>query len=72
MLILKRNVDDIVDIYCKDTHGGDIKVSIMVVEIGPGYVRIGVDAPKDVLILRREVPLKPRKEATNGVQSSEM
>jgi carbon storage regulator CsrA len=62
MLILKRNVDDIVDIYCHDSQGREVKVAIMVVEIGPGYIRMGVDAPKDILILRREVPLRERKK----------
>jgi carbon storage regulator CsrA len=60
MLILKRNVSELVDVYCYDSTGKEISISLMVVEIGPTYVRIGIEAPKDVLILRREVPKKEK------------
>jgi sRNA-binding carbon storage regulator CsrA len=62
MLILKRNEDEIVDLYVYDKEGKEVKISIMAVETGVGWCRLGVDAPKDILILRREVPKRPQKE----------
>lgn len=47
MLVLSRKKDEIIDI------GGGI--TVMVVEIRGDKVRLGVDAPKDVTIHRREV-----------------
>jgi len=47
MLILSRKKNEIIRI------GDDIK--IVVVEIGNGRVRIGIDAPKDISIHRQEV-----------------
>ena len=62
MLILKRNEDEIVDIYAYGKDGNEVKISIMAVETGSGYVRMGIEAPKDILVLRREVPKRPQKE----------
>lgn len=62
MLILKRNEDEVVDLYVYDKEGKEVKISIMAVETGAGWVRMGIDAPKDILILRREVPKRPQKE----------
>lgn len=56
MLVLKRNVNEVIDLYCYDSKGEPVKISAMVVEVCSNAVRIGIDAPKDILILRREVP----------------
>jgi len=57
MLVLKRtNKQNVIKI------GEDIILTI--VEIGAGFVKIGIDAPKDVLILRGEIT-----ENTEGLRS---
>ena len=54
MLILTRKAGEKIRI------GDDI--TIHVVDIGKGNVRIGVDAPKDVAIMRNEVVERIEKE----------
>lgn len=51
MLVLGRKVDESILI-------GD-NVRVMVVGIDRGQVRLGIDAPKDVLILREELKTVP-------------
>lgn len=62
MLVLKRHTGDHIDLYIRDPDNADreICVSISVLGIGQGAVRVGVEAPESVLILRREVPRKPK------------
>lgn len=50
MLVLTRKKDQVVLI------GKDIKVHV--IEVRPGVVRLGFEAPRDVQILREEVPAK--------------
>lgn len=47
MLVLSRRKDQVIWI------GNDIKITV--VGIGDGRVRLGIDAPKDVVINRQEV-----------------
>ena len=47
MLVLSRKVSQVIQI------GPDI--TIIVVRIGPESVRIGIEAPKDMTILRQEL-----------------
>lgn len=47
MLVLTRRVDEVICI------GDNIK--IRVVELRPGIVRLGIDAPEDVTIMRQEL-----------------
>lgn len=54
MLILSRGVSQAIRI------GPDI--TVMVTQIQPGQVRIGIDAPKDVIVEREEVWEKKRRE----------
>lgn len=51
MLVLSRKVGEAIQI-------GD-NIEVMVVRIGPGVVRIGVAAPKDMTIFRPEINAKP-------------
>lgn len=53
MLVLGRKKDESVLI------GNDIRV--MVVEVERGQVRLGIEAPQDVRILREELTEKPAK-----------
>jgi carbon storage regulator CsrA len=64
MLILTRRTNDPVDLYYTDETGTERKISVMVLSIRDGVMRLGVDAPRDVLILRREVK---RKDMEHGV-----
>jgi carbon storage regulator len=50
MLVLSRKVGEAIQI-------GD-NIEVMVVRIGPGVVRIGVAAPKDVTVFRPEIAEK--------------
>ena len=47
MLVLTRKRDEKIIV--------DDKIIITIVEIKPGSVRVGIEAPKDVKILREEV-----------------
>lgn len=47
MLVLTRKADQIINI------GDDIKIKIL--EIGNGYVKLGIDAPKETPIYREEL-----------------
>lgn len=50
MLILGRRTDERVVVA-----GGGVEVVVTVVEIRPGMVRLGFDAPPEVTILRDEL-----------------
>lgn len=54
MLVLTRKIEEKVKI------GDDIYISIL--EIGSGSVRIGIDAPKEVTILRMELLEQVKKK----------
>ena len=54
MLVLAREIDEWIDI------GNDI--SVCVVDIRGNKVRIGIEAPKDVSVHRREVTLAIQRE----------
>lgn len=65
MLVLTRKVNEKIKI------GDDIIISIL--EIGKGGVRIGIDAPKSVLVHRQEVYDKIQEEnlkASQGLLSN--
>ncbi len=55
MLVLTRKVGEAILV------GKDIKVYVG--EITKGRVKIAIDAPKEVLILREELLVKPKTEA---------
>ena len=55
MLVLSRRLQESVLI------GDDIKVTI--VELGQGKVRLAIDAPRDVLIIREELKATWRDKA---------
>lgn len=56
MLILSRKIDQIVDI------GNDITVTV--IDIRGDKVRLGIDAPKELRVDRREVTEKRNQETT--------
>jgi len=63
MLILSRKVGEAVVL--------DEKIIVRVIDISKGVVRIGFDAPNDMLILREELEEEVRKvniEAQNSTQ----
>jgi len=49
MLVIRRRAGQAVLI------GSDIEIEVL--EVGPGKVKLGITAPKDVLVLRREISL---------------
>jgi carbon storage regulator len=60
MLVLSRRVNEKIVIP-------DLDITIQVVSIRPGVVRLGIEAPRDVSILReelceREEPCEPPRE----------
>lgn len=61
MLVLSRRKNDSILI------GDDIK--ILITEVRGGVVRLGIDAPKELRIMRHE--LLPEKGATNNGETSE-
>ena len=54
MLVLSRKPHERILI------GDDIAVTV--IRIGPGNVRLGIEAPRDVHIVREELDLKPKPE----------
>lgn len=56
MLVLSRKPTEIIRI------GDDI--TVMVVRIGPNSVRLGIEAPKDIVIVRDELT-KPESEVSS-------
>ncbi len=54
MLVLTRKAGEAVSI-------GD-SIQIKIIEIKEGHVRIGIEAPADLRILREEIRVKVRKE----------
>ncbi|WP_331774234.1 carbon storage regulator CsrA [Sulfurospirillum sp. 1612] len=60
MLILSRKIGESILI--------DETISITVVEVSKGVVRIGIDAPKDVLILRKELEEAVKDSNIQAVQ----
>lgn len=55
MLVLTRKVDDVIAI------GDDIRITV--VEVQGGKVRLGISAPKDVVVDRQEVREAKQKQA---------
>lgn len=60
MLVLTRRVGEILSI-------GD-NVAITVVEINGGQVKLGIEAPRDVIIVRSELPSAPSNPAVNELK----
>ena len=56
MLVLSRRVGEAIGLYCP----GGVTVRLIVTAVGDGRVRIGIDAPPEVVITRpdavRRVP----------------
>lgn len=50
MLVLSRKKNESIDIVCNG-----VAISIVVVEIRGDKTRLGIDAPKEVIVHRREV-----------------
>jgi carbon storage regulator len=55
MLILSRSVGEDILIGDNDVDFGDYVIKINVVEVSKGKVRIGIEAPDDLKILRSEL-----------------
>ncbi len=58
MLVLTRKKNQSI------TLGSDIKVTVL--EIGEDFVKVGIDAPKDITILRGELYLEVKNENTTA------
>ncbi|HSH28752.1 MAG TPA: carbon storage regulator CsrA [Thiohalobacter sp.] len=58
MLVLTRRPGEIL-------HIGD-KIKVTVLDINGGQVRIGIDAPGDLTVLRDELLQNPRQAASPG------
>ena len=51
MLVLTRKKEEVIDIEV----GGDIKISVKILNIAGNRVKLGVSAPRDIIIRRAEV-----------------
>ena len=60
MLILTRRAGETIRI------GGDVEVTV--IAINASHVRIGVKAPKDVIVDREEIALRKKREAEAALQ----
>lgn len=58
MLVLTRQVNQSIRI------GGEIIVTVL--EVRGDQVRLGIQAPKDILVNREEVPDQPRPDRENS------
>ena len=59
MLVLSRRKAEVIRI------GDDIR--IMIVRIGPNSVRVGIDAPRNLNVVREELVTEKQKEDGNEV-----
>lgn len=59
MLVLSRRKEEVIRI------GDDIR--IMIVRIGPNSVRVGIEAPRNLNVVREELVIDKEKEAGNEV-----
>lgn len=59
MLVLSRRKSEVIRI------GDDIR--IMIIRIGPNSVRVGIDAPRSMNVVREELVIDKEKEAGNEV-----
>lgn len=59
MLVLSRKKSEVIRI------GDDIR--IMIIRIGPTSVRVGIDAPRSMNVVREELVTDKEKEAGNEV-----
>lgn len=64
MLILSRKENESVQI------GDDIELKI--IQIGKGYVKIGIEAPKSLMILRKELIAQIKDENLHSIISSDV
>lgn len=53
MLVLSRKKSEVIVVSVRCPDGPEIR--IVVLELGHGYVKLGIEAPKDVRIHRAEV-----------------
>ena len=53
MLVLSREVSETIDLFI-----GDVHIEVCLAGLRPGKARIGVTAPKDVRLHRREIALQ--------------
>ena len=60
MLVLSRKKNECIDIEGGAAHGG---VTITIVEIRGDKCRLGIDAPKEISVHRREVEIAIEREA---------
>lgn len=60
MLVLARKLDEVIYI------GDNIKITV--VSLQPGLVKLGIDAPSDVVIMRKEL-LPPGRMDLNAQQA---
>ncbi len=69
MLILSRYRDEIIDVTVpaeRTASGKEETISIMVTDVNRDRVSIGIEAPKDFLILRRELKDRKPREKKDG------
>lgn len=59
MLVLSRKKEEVIRI------GDDIR--IMIIRIGPNSVRVGIEAPRTLNVVREELVIDKEKEAGNEV-----
>ena len=64
MLVLKRNINETIKV-------GD-NITIMVTDVGNGWAKIGIDAPKQIPVIRPEAKNKtPSKEMRSERQTKD-
>jgi len=63
MLILSRKIGEAVVL--------DEKITVKIIDISKGVVRIGFDAPSDMLILREELEQEVKKANIEATKTSE-
>ncbi|KGI55523.1 carbon storage regulator CsrA [Campylobacter sp. MIT 97-5078] len=64
MLILSRKENESVQI------GEDVEIKI--IQIGKGYVKIGIEAPRSLMILRKELITQIKDENLHSIISSDI
>lgn len=58
MLVLTRRCGEVINIYPQE---GAVKISVQILGVSGNQVRVGIDAPPGVEIVREEIEGAPRK-----------
>lgn len=67
-LILTRRIGEAIDLTLTEDLPKGSTIEIMMVGLGSGQARIGIDAPRSVSVDRREITIRKQGEVDGNVE----